>query len=403
MPSLSGCLTVSIPNKIAGGDPTLELSRLLYSELNILCIIIFLLLSHKLRRADKSIEQSYLIGLLIWESVLFLLDTFWIIIDGDPQYPPTANYIVNLLYYTISAICPYFCLKFLYLSLGGKLFSRKAKFLLCLPTAAIFSLCLISFRTGWTYSVDASNTYHRGPLYIIAFLIPMGYVIANSMLALSYALRSKQRNQRKKAFQLAFIMILPFIGEILEILAPDITIVCACITISMVSVIFDFQQQQITRDPLTQLSNRRDLMTYLDEIFSEKTQLQKKPVYVLYADIDYFKSINDTYGHLEGDHALCYVADAMRVVCRRHDAFPARIGGDEFVVVFTASNDATAAEFRQSLKDAVRLSAENTPYQLVISAGMTRCTEDDRDNIPAMLERADAELYREKQKRPKRK
>lgn len=380
----------------------MELSRLLYSELNILCIVIFLLLSHKLRRADKSIEQSYLIGLLIGESILFLLDTFWIIIDADPRYPSELNYIVNLLYYTASAICPYICIKFLYLSLGGKLFSRKARVLLCLPAVAIFLICLASFRTGWAFSVDASNTYHRGPLYIAAFLIPMGFVIANSALALSYALRSKQRYPRKKAFQLSFIMILPLFGEILEVLIPDITIVCAFITISMVSVIFDFQQLQITRDPLTQLSNRRDLMTYLDEVFSDKTRLQRKPVYVLYADIDYFKSINDTYGHLEGDHALCYVADAMRVVCRRHDAFPARIGGDEFVVVFSASNDATAAEFRQSLKDAVRLSAENLPYQLVISAGMTRCTEADRDDIPAMLERADSELYQEKQKRPKR-
>lgn len=380
----------------------MELSRLLYSELNILCIVIFLLLSHKLRRADKSIEQSYLIGLLIGESILFLLDTFWIIIDADPRYPSELNYIVNLLYYTASAICPYICIKFLYLSLGGKLFSRKARVLLCLPAVAIFLLCLASFRTGWAFSVDASNTYHRGPIYFAAFLIPMGYVIANSALALSYALRSKQRYPRKKAFQLSFIMILPLFGEILEVLIPDITIVCAFITISMVSVIFDFQQLQITRDPLTQLSNRRDLMTYLEEVFSDKTRLQRKPVYVLYADIDYFKSINDTYGHLEGDHALCYVADAMRVVCRRHDAFPARIGGDEFVVVFSASNDATAAEFRQSLKDAVRLSAENLPYQLVISAGMTRCTEADRDDIPAMLERADSELYQEKQKRPKR-
>ena len=195
-------MTVSIPNRFAGGDPTLELSRLLYSELNILCIVIFLLLSHKLRRADKSIEQSYLIGLLIGESILFLLDTFWIIIDADPRYPSELNYIVNLLYYTASAICPYICIKFLYLSLGGKLFSRKARVLLCLPAVAIFLLCLASFRTGWAFSVDASNTYHRGPLYIAAFLIPMGFVIANSALALSYALRSKQRYPRKKAFQL---------------------------------------------------------------------------------------------------------------------------------------------------------------------------------------------------------
>ena len=380
----------------------MELSRLLYSELNILCIVIFLLLSHKLRRADKSIEQSYLIGLLIGESILFLLDTFWIIIDADPRYPSALNYIVNLLYYTASAVCPYLCIKFLYLSLGGKLFSRKQKVLLCLPAVAIFLLCSVSFRTGWAFSIDASNTYHRGPLYIFAFLIPMGFVIANSALALSYGLRAKQRYPRKKAFQLSFIMILPLFGEILEVVIPDITIVCAFITISMVSVIFDFQQLQITRDPLTQLSNRRDLMTYLDEVFSDKARLQRKPMYVLYADIDYFKSINDTYGHLEGDHALCHVADAMRVVCRRHDAFPARIGGDEFVVVFAATNDATASEFRQSLKDAVRLSAEGLPYQLVISAGMTRCTEEDRDDIPAMLERADAELYQEKQKRPKR-
>ena len=91
----------------------LSASQIHYIELNLLCIIILLMLARKLRLANKSIEQSYLIALLAGESALFLTDMLWEIIDGKMIYPIWANYAVNIMYFSVLTVCPYLCLKYL--------------------------------------------------------------------------------------------------------------------------------------------------------------------------------------------------------------------------------------------------------------------------------------------------
>ena len=379
--------------------PDLTASQIHYIELNLLCIITLLMLARKLRLANKSIEQSYLIALLAGESARFLSDMLWEIIDGKSISPVCANYAVNIMYFSVLTACPYLCLKYLYLSLGGKDLTRNQRYILQIPVWVTLILSVLSVKTGWVFRISADNYYSRGPLYLSICLSALVYTLSDSLYALIVAIQTEQKYLRRKAFQLAGVMFLPAVGSALELVFPQIAVACTFITITMVSVIFDFQQQQITRDALTQLSNRRDLLTHLEGRFSDRSRFLRRPVYVIYADIDFFKQINDAHGHLEGDHALCYVADVLRAVCGTRDAFPARIGGDEFVVVFSASNDQTAENFRQSLKDAVQHVSEKLPYNLAISAGMTRCTEQDQADIPALLNRADEQLYLEKQHR----
>ncbi|MBP0971007.1 MAG: GGDEF domain-containing protein [Oscillospiraceae bacterium] len=377
----------------------LTASQIHYIELNLLCIITLLMLARKLRLANKSIEQSYLIALLAGESALFLSDMLWEIIDGKMIYPVWANYAVNIMYFTVLTACPYLCLKYLYLSLGGKDLTRRQRYYLQIPVWATLILSVMSVKTGLVFYITAGNRYGRGPLYLFICIASLVYTLADSLYALLVAIRTEQKYLRVKALRLAGVMFLPAVGSAMELVFPQLAVACSFITITMVSVIFDFQQQQITRDALTQLSNRRDLMTHLEGRFADRNRFLRRPVYVIYADIDLFKQINDAYGHLEGDHALCYVADVLRAVCGTRDAFPARIGGDEFVVVFSASNDQTAESFRQNLKDAVQHISEKLPYDLAISAGMTRCTEQDQADIPALLSRADEQLYQEKKNR----
>ena len=370
--------------------------KMLYAELNMFCIVILLILAHKLRRVDKSIEQSYLIRLLIGLSTLFLFDVLWAIIDSNPFYSYYVNYAVNILYFTTSTTCAYYCLCYLHLSLFAREFTKGIDALLKIPIWITAGLCTASIWTGWVFTVSPDNVYRRGPLYVIQFLIPLLYMTGDSLASLYFGVKSKQSRIRTKAWSLAGIMILPVIGSITEVVLPDVTVICVFVTFSMISVIFDFQQQQITRDSLTLLPNRYALMQHLEERLSRN---KKQQVYVIFADVDYFKSINDNFGHLEGDHALCYVANALRAAARSNDAFPARISGDEFVVVFSADTKLQAEKFRQSLKDAVLHASRNLPYSLIISAGMT-CSEDaDRENISALLDRADAELYKEKKQR----
>jgi diguanylate cyclase (GGDEF)-like protein len=85
------------------------------------------------------------------------------------------------------------------------------------------------------------------------------------------------------------------------------------------------------RDPLTGLSNRRPLGPRFTELAREAAT-GEEPLQLVMIDVDRFKSINDTYGHDEGDKALVFVAQAIRGVFREDDAV-FRVGGEEFLVL----------------------------------------------------------------------
>ena len=372
-----------------------------YVELNLFCMMILLLMAGRIRIADKSQEQFYLVTLMVGESMLFLFDTLWVLIDGVREFPLMLNYVLNIVYFSLTAYCPYLCLRYFRLSLTGDVFRRRHRFLLELPSALLFLLSCISVKTGWTFFVSEQNRYHRGPLFPIVYVLPLIYMLFCSFSALYYGKKSGEKEKLRRSVLLAGMMLMPVIGSALEMIFPNVTIVCVLITISMVAVVMDFLLSRMTKDTLTQLANRLDLMTTLSDRLDgyDPEAKGKTPLYLLFADVDYFKSINDTYGHLEGDRALCTVANALRAACRENGAYPARISGDEFVVVFSARDDATAEMFKLDVKDAVAEAAAGLPYKLNISAGFTRCEAADRKNIPALIDRADTLLYEEKKNR----
>lgn len=375
--------------------------HILYAELNLLCIVIMVLLARKLRKADKSIEQAYLSTLLGGLAMMILFDMLWALIDRVSFIPPGINYLVNILYFSATAICPYLGLKYLYVTFSGKVFSLRQKLLLLLPAGIMLTFSLLSVKTGWVFSVDSTNTYHRGPMFALQYVIPFMYMLTDAAVALRFGYH-QPAERHKKAVQLAFFLVMPLFGSILEMLLPELTIVCTFLTVAMVSQIFDFQQQKVTKDALTQLSNRRDLLQQLEESLERPVLPNGQALYVMFADIDHFKSINDNFGHLEGDHALCRVADALRAVCRSANAFPARISGDEFVIVFRADSDRGAESFRNAVKEAVRTAGSSDKYLLSVSAGYTRALSGDKADPAGLLDRADAQLYEAKKVRPPR-
>lgn len=96
------------------------------------------------------------------------------------------------------------------------------------------------------------------------------------------------------------------------------------------------QDQQIYNDALTNLNNRRHLNHFLEERLSKASP--ERPVTVYMIDINGFKSINDRFGHVEGDNALRFFADVFRDVGSRYNAFIARYGGDEFSLVLDSAS-----------------------------------------------------------------
>ena len=147
-------------------------------------------------------------------------------------------------------------------------------------------------------------------------------------------------------------------------------------------------------DDCTSLYNARHLNFMLD------TELYRSHRYafefsLIFIDLDHFKNINDTHGHLMGSKLLAEIGSAIKEKCRMIDlAF--RYGGDEFVAVLPQTSGASAAKAANRLLVALRarrfLSPENLSLRLTASLGVASYPEDG-DNAAALLERADQRMY----------
>lgn len=145
-------------------------------------------------------------------------------------------------------------------------------------------------------------------------------------------------------------------------------------------------------DPLTRLYNRRMGLAALEREVA-RTERTRRPLTVLMCDLDHFKHLNDTYGHLQGDVALRATADVLRQTLRRSDVI-CRFGGEEFLVVLaeTAPDDATVLAAR--LFVAIEAAGHALGLPMTISIGLTSHRLGDR--AEDLLHRADGALYASK-------
>lgn len=148
-------------------------------------------------------------------------------------------------------------------------------------------------------------------------------------------------------------------------------------------------------DALTQVPNRMACDQRLAEEL-QRWQQDSKPVCIAVWDIDFFKRINDAYGHRAGDRVLRLVADTLSAGIRQED-FVARYGGEEFVMVLSGANAEQARSRADELRTAVSqlsLHFRGAPVSVTVSCGLTALREG--DSLDEAFDRADKALYRAK-------
>ncbi len=161
----------------------------------------------------------------------------------------------------------------------------------------------------------------------------------------------------------------------------------------------EYFQKAATKDGLTGLYNRSAFDIRINnalKMFSE----QGEPVSLILFDVDNFKWINDTLGHIAGDKVLKIVADSLRDAFRKND-FIARYGGDEFAVV-VEKLDADIAnrkilDFRENLKKKRFFSHQVGDINVTVSAGVAFSNEG--DSAEDLIHRADENMYQSKKKK----
>lgn len=154
-------------------------------------------------------------------------------------------------------------------------------------------------------------------------------------------------------------------------------------------------------DQLTNLYNRR----HFEEVFEQELKRAKRNntvISIILFDIDYFKKLNDTYGHIQGDKALKNIAKCIKRICKRPNDFAFRIGGEEFAILISNEDSNNPIQLCEILKEEIekeQILNENSLVSnyLTISAGIVSKIPDVEDDIDSIVKIADEKLYQAKE------
>ena len=275
---------------------------------------------------------------------------------------------------------------------------NKARFffsvvILALPvvgTNMLWHIARMQISTLWSRVAVISKA-----LYFISFAL-----VLIALSAYAYSFITVQLPIRGRKFREVMEQIFIFVPEVLLIFTlfaeKTQTFSYACLLLYLLWLYSDNQNELISLDPLTRLNNRNEFQGYL--WYKLSTPLRGR-VCLIMMDMNDFKSINDTYGHVEGDFALTCVAQCLKRACGGVAGHPflARYGGDEFLIIMETYNDDVVKHLMDCIN--MMLAVENhrleKPYTLSISIGWARNEQHNR-SVRKLMRRADKQLYEKK-------
>jgi diguanylate cyclase (GGDEF)-like protein len=163
-------------------------------------------------------------------------------------------------------------------------------------------------------------------------------------------------------------------------------------------------KHEAATDVLTGLSNRRRGMERLAQLASERRSgVERRTTVAAFAllmvDVDFFKKVNDIYGHAAGDRVLAAIAHIMRGTCRSTDTL-VRWGGEEFLVICPSTPSDRALALAERIRGAIArrdwMTAHNLPLNVTASIGVSQPAHM-RETCDAVIQRADDALYAAKE------
>ena len=373
---------------------------LVYLEINLMSVLLVGFIRFKTLGISQMVSQRNFSLAIDAEIVFFLLDTAAVLIsNGLLPHSAFGLMAAKTVYFFSTALMCFFW--FIYFEhLQGSSFVRKRRTVLlssCL-VGVMGLLLLVNLFTGILFYVDDAGVYHRGTIFAIQYLLSYVYVFAACGHALIGCFQNHKLSQKKLLISLALFPLAPAGAGFIQFIYPELPVACIALSFATLILYQNWLDDMISIDPLTHLSNRKQLIYHYDQWQRHSDAV---PMYLLLIDANKFKSINDIYGHIQGDEALERIADSLRLACKelRYRANIARYGGDEFVILARADDEKTIEGLRfkinQHLTELNRKAS--APYELSVSIGITRAERD--KTLKALISEADEKLYVEKAKR----
>lgn len=364
-----------------------------YLEVNIICILILLMIMEKVRDENKT-SKTYNIYLKLLISItLFLVCDLLAGVFIGTMFLVSKFILLlsNSLYFLFGALNVYYFNE--YLGVRTEFIQdNKGKLFRVWPVLIVIIMLIVNLFAKNIFFIDEFNLYHQGKMLFLYYVISYSYfidIIVNFVTTWKKGKRSQQELKK-----LVILALLPLIALIVQIFNHRTTLIGVGFTISVLMIFLDGVKNNSTIDELTGINNRRAFNISANKLFSDNNNV----MFLMLADVNDFKKINDEYGHLMGDRALVDIAFMLKMAIKetKKNYFLARFGGDEFIIVGKYDNEDTIKELIDSIKKEEGLiNNSNKSYKITMSIGYA-IKNNSHLSVDDLISEADAAMYANK-------
>ena len=294
------------------------------------------------------------------------------------------HFIANILGFSLSPVVPFILLFFN----SNKEKNVLHNCFLTIPLCFNAFMCVLSYKTGFIFFIDAQNQYIRGNLFLLPTIISMFYYV---LFVISVIKNSVKYDMEDKKILIPVIFI-PILGSILQILFKDLILIWSSTSISLLIYYIFLLELQFKYDVQTGIKSRAAFEKEMKQYVSG----DKNATIVMF-DLNNLKSTNDKHGHKAGDEMIFHTAkiieESFMDIGKAY-----RIGGDEFCVICNEIPRELLDSALSNLDDLLIKVNQNRQIKIVLAYGYAFYNKNENENIYSTFVQADKNMYIHKAK-----
>ena len=345
------------------------------SAINIVMLLILLYLIFNNTVMSSKTMKAYII-VTIMTIIIIIAEIATNIFDLSGSKFRTYNIIANIIGFSISPLISVI----LAVVFDEKLY-KKIKYII-IPSILNAAVFILSPWTSWTFSISMNNEYFRGPCFSVYVVT---YIFGLIILMISNYNQCAKFQLSEKIF-LVILYLIIIIGTTIQVLFPSIHSTWHSISLVLVMYYLFQRELQFKYDVVTNLLNRQEFEKNLKHLKKSEN------IGVILLDLDNFKKINDTYGHLVGDYCLKISGEIIKKSFSKI-GHCYRIGGDEFCVIAPNIEENDINKCIKCMVNDIDDARINDPVMPTISCGYSISTRNASQDILKSVEEADSNMY----------
>lgn len=290
--------------------------------------------------------------------------------------------IANIMGFSLSPVVP-----FIFLFFNNNKEKRIFhKCFLAIPLYLNAFMCILSYKTGWIFFVNAQNQYSRGDLFLLPTIIGLFYF----GLIITTVIKNTVEYEIDDKNVLMVALFIPIMAIILQILFSDLLLIWGSIALFLLLYYIFLRELQFKYDVQTGIKNRSAFEKEMEQYLSGDKNLA-----LVVLDINNLKRINDEYGHKDGDETIFQTA---QIICESFlgvgEVF--RIGGDEFCAICEEIPVELVDSALSNLENLLTKINETRNFKMELAYGYAFYSKNGSESIYSVFEQADRAMYEHK-------